>query len=158
MGSDCISSWSLLIFLLFTRFIVDSTIAVYRNSVYKTRNIFVQCGNVRNTLILQLINAADCSIILINPFYYYYYYYYYSFPPFILARTLSAASVASVYQIKSVLWNYLTTVTCELEHDKNNIITHAPSTVYFSSVRCSRKNALGIWLPIISTQLEFSSD
>ena len=51
-----------------TRFVVESTIAVYRNSVQKTRNIFVECGNVCNTLIPQFINAVDSSIIFINPF------------------------------------------------------------------------------------------
>ena len=51
-------------------------------------------------------------------------------------------------------WNYVTTVICDPERDKNNVITHSPSAVYFSSIRCSRENALGPWLPIISVQLE----
>ena len=63
-----------------------------------------------------------------------------------------------MHQIKIVLWNYVTTVTGEPERDKNNIITHAQRAVYFSSIRCSCENALGLWLPIISAQLEFCSD
>ena len=35
-----------------TRFVADSTIGVYRNSVHKTRYIFAECGNVCNTLTL----------------------------------------------------------------------------------------------------------
>ena len=61
---------------------------------------------------------------------------------------------ASMHQIKIVSWNYVITVTCDSEHEKNNIITHSPSAVYFSSIRCSRENALSLWLPIISVQLE----
>ena len=40
----------------------------YINSVPKTRNIFVECGNVCKTFIPQFINAVDRSIIFINPF------------------------------------------------------------------------------------------
>ena len=39
----------------------------YRNSVLTTRNIFVECDNVCNSLIPQFINAVDGSIIYINP-------------------------------------------------------------------------------------------
>ena len=69
-----------------THFVVDCTIAVYRNSVHKTRNSFVECGNICNTLILQFINAVDRSIIFMNPF-------LVNFLHFILARTFSADSV-----------------------------------------------------------------
>ena len=69
-----------------TRFVVDSTIAVYRNSVYTTRNIFDECGNVCNTLIPQFINAIDRSIIFINPF-------LVNFLRLVLARIFSADSV-----------------------------------------------------------------
>ena len=69
-----------------TRFVVGSTIAVYRNSVQKTRIIFVECGNVCNTLIPQFINAVDRSIIFINPF-------LVKFLHFVSAGTFSADSV-----------------------------------------------------------------
>ena len=60
-----------------------------------------------------------------------------------------------MHQNKIVSWNYVTTVkTCEPQHDKNNIITHSPRAIYFSSIRCSRENALDPWLPIINAQLE----
>ena len=35
----------------------------------------------------------------------------------------------------------------EPEHNKNNIITHSPSAVYFISTGCLHENNLGPWLP-----------
>ena len=84
-GKRCYKGYSCLCIKLlpgFNTFVVDFTIAVYRNSVHKTRNIFVECGNVCNTLIPQFINAVDGSVIFINPF-------LVNFLHFVLARTLS---------------------------------------------------------------------
>ena len=85
-GKPCCKWYSCLCIKVLTRFVVDSIIPVYRNSVHKTRNIFVECGNVCNTLIPQFINADDRSVIFINHFLVNSLY-------FVLARTYSADSV-----------------------------------------------------------------